>query len=236
MSIKLTDTQLVMMSAASQRRDRCFIAPPMVKAGAAHKVANKLISAGFVKEVKAKAGAPVWRRDESGQPYALKLTTAGAKAIAINEGPAIEQGDDEGGSLDDADQTAASSQVVESLPEDAIEPAPPGPSAPRAGSKLRQVIELLRQDHGATIDELIAATGWLAHTTRAALTGLRKRGYAVAIDRSDDKRGSFYRIQADEAGDDKPPPATYPDEGGADSAAVLKKAGRHSKPHARRAA
>jgi hypothetical protein len=43
---------------------------------------------------------------------------------------------------------------------------------------------------------LIAATGWLAHTTRAALTGLRKRGYAVAIDRSDDKRGSFYRISA----------------------------------------
>jgi Protein of unknown function (DUF3489) len=47
---------------------------------------------------------------------------------------------------------------------------------------------------------LIAATGWLAHTTRAALTGLRKRGYAVAIDRSDDKRGSFYRIPASETG------------------------------------
>jgi hypothetical protein len=39
---------------------------------------------------------------------------------------------------------------------------------------------------------LIAATGWLAHTTRAALTGLRKRGYTVAIDRSDDKRGRWW--------------------------------------------
>jgi hypothetical protein len=38
------------------------------------------------------------------------------------------------------------------------------------------------------------------HTTRAALTGLRKRGYGVAIDRSDDKRGSFYRISAGETG------------------------------------
>jgi hypothetical protein len=47
---------------------------------------------------------------------------------------------------------------------------------------------------------LIAATSWLAHTTRAALTGLRKRGYAVGIDRSDDKRGSFYRISAGETG------------------------------------
>ena len=75
-----------------------------------------------------------------------------------------------------------------------------GPSAPRGGSKLARVIALLERDHGATIAELIAATGWLAHTTRAALTGLRKRGYAVAIDRSDDKRGSFYRIPAGETG------------------------------------
>jgi Protein of unknown function (DUF3489) len=74
------------------------------------------------------------------------------------------------------------------------------PSAPRGGSKLARVIALLERDHGATIEELIAATGWLAHTTRAALTGLRKRGYAVAIDRSDDKRGSFYRIPAGETG------------------------------------
>jgi hypothetical protein len=40
----------------------------------------------------------------------------------------------------------------------------------------------------------------LAHTTRAALTGLRKRGYAVEVDRSDDNLGSFYRIPANESG------------------------------------
>ena len=85
-------------------------------------------------------------------------------------------------------------------PADAMEPGPIRPSAPRGGSKLARVIALLERDHGATIAELIAATGWLAHTTRAALTGLRKRGYAVAIDRSDDKRGSFYRIPAGETG------------------------------------
>ena len=83
---------------------------------------------------------------------------------------------------------------------EAMEPGPAGPSAPRGGSKLARVIALLERDHGATIEELIAATGWLAHTTRAALTGLRKRGYAVAIDRSDDKRGSFYCIPAGETG------------------------------------
>ena len=81
-----------------------------------------------------------------------------------------------------------------------MEPGPIRPSAPRGGSKLARIIALLERDRGATIEELIAATGWLAHTTRAALTGLRKRGYAVAIDRSGDNRGSFYRIPAGETG------------------------------------
>jgi hypothetical protein len=80
-----------------------------------------------------------------------------------------------------------------------MEPVPAGASAPRGGSKLARVLELLPRDHGATIDELIAATGWLAHTTRAALTGLRKRGFVVAIDQSDNERGSFYRIRAEAA-------------------------------------
>ena len=53
------------------------------------------------------------------------------------------------------------------------------PTSPRGGTKIAQVIELLQRGDGATLAELVAATGWLPHTTRAALTGLRKRGYAV---------------------------------------------------------
>ena len=56
-------------------------------------------------------------------------------------------------------------------------------AAPRDGSKLALVIERLRRADGATIVDLNEATGWLPHTTRAALTGLRKRGYAVIRDR-----------------------------------------------------
>jgi tetratricopeptide (TPR) repeat protein len=47
------------------------------------------------------------------------------------------------------------------------------------------MIELLRRADGATIVDLTQATGWLAHTTRAAITGLRKRGYAVTRERSE---------------------------------------------------
>src|SRR5271165_1278287 len=237
MSIKLTDTQLILMSAAARREDRCLVASPTLKGGAAQKVASKLISAGFVKEVKAKSGDPIWRRDEeSGAAYALKLTATGAKAIAVDDAAEPKDAGEEVDPLANRDQAAIPPKLgaKDARCAEGMVPGPAGPSAPRGGSKLAQVIELLQRDHGATIDELIAATGWLAHTTRAALTGLRKRGYAVVIDRSDDKRGSFYRIQADEAGDDKAP-AAHAEDGGSDSVAPRKKARRHSKSHARRA-
>jgi hypothetical protein len=204
MSIKLTDTQLVLLGAAAQRKDLCLVARPTLKGDTAQKVARKLISAGFVKEVKAKASDPIWRRDEeSGASYALKLTAAGAKAIAVDDAEPEDDAGGESATLANRDQAAILSglDAKDARPSEAIEPGPiRGPSAPRGGSKLARVIALLERDHGATMEELIAATGWLAHTTRAALTGLRKRGYAVAIDRSDDKRGSFYRIPGRETG------------------------------------
>ncbi len=55
------------------------------------------------------------------------------------------------------------------------------------------MINLLRRAHGARIVDLTEATGWLPHTTRAALTGLRKRGYAVVRERVG-AGDSVYRI------------------------------------------
>ena len=54
MSIKLTDTQLMMLSAAAQRNDRYLVAAANLKIAAAQKSASKLIGAGLVKEVRAK--------------------------------------------------------------------------------------------------------------------------------------------------------------------------------------
>jgi hypothetical protein len=85
-ALKLSDTQLVLLSAAAQRDDLCLGPMPNLNGAAAGKVAQKLIGAGLVKEVKVLAGAPVWRRDdESAQSYALKLTTAGLKAVAVDQ-------------------------------------------------------------------------------------------------------------------------------------------------------
>jgi hypothetical protein len=233
MSTKLPDTQVVMLSAAAQREDRCLLAPETLKGGAAQKVAKKLISMGLAKEIEAKGNDPTWRRDkESGRSYALKLTAAGAKAIGIDENVESESAPNEGGALENHNQAAVSSKVEAKHAPEPMKPVPVGPYAPRGGSKLAQVIELLQRDHGATIDELIAATGWLAHTTRAALTGLRKRGYAVAIDRSDNERGSFYRIIAEGDGG----PVGRPSEESANSPTSRKPAERLAKPRVRRAA
>src|SRR5476649_2873049 len=88
MSAKLTENQLALLKSASHREDRCFVLPPNMKGGTAQKVAAKLIAEGLAKEIKAKAGAPVRRRDgKSDQAYALKLSAAGAKAIAFGAAP-----------------------------------------------------------------------------------------------------------------------------------------------------
>jgi Protein of unknown function (DUF3489) len=207
MSIKFTDTQLNILSAATQREDRCLVAPPKLNGGAAQKFAAKLLTTGLVKEIKAKPGMPPWRRDQgAGQSYALKLTAAGLKAIAIDE---REAGTDAAGPA-----PATVSEAVNAPMTSAMEPLsasnslmPPSAgssstahlsTSPRDGTKLARVICLLRRVHGVTLAELAAATGWLPHTTRAALTGLRKRGYEVTLDRTDKVRGSTYRIGAGE--------------------------------------
>jgi hypothetical protein len=59
---------------------------------------------------------------------------------------------------------------------------------PKRPSKQQMLADLLVRDCGATLNEMVAATGWLPHTTRAALTGLKKRGYAVRSDKVDGVR------------------------------------------------
>ncbi len=61
---RLTDTQLIILSAASQRDDRGVALPANVKGEAARKVVNKLIRAGLLEEVQAGGALPVWRRDD----------------------------------------------------------------------------------------------------------------------------------------------------------------------------
>jgi Protein of unknown function (DUF3489) len=55
-------------------------------------------------------------------------------------------------------------------------------------SKQDQLAALLVRDEGANLNQMVVATGWLPHTTRAALTGLKKKGYVISSDKIDGLR------------------------------------------------
>jgi hypothetical protein len=172
MRVKLTDAQLVIISTAAQRKDRCLSAPATIKGAALSKVGGKLARLGLAREIAAKPGAPSWRRDDAGHGYALKLTAAGLKALSVDEGSE--------GTIEPSEAPQPQAKDVASPDEGDL---PARLSVPRDGSKLAQVIEHLQHADGATIIDRTDATGWLPHTTQAALTGLRKRGYAVIRER-----------------------------------------------------
>jgi hypothetical protein len=176
---KLTDTQLIILSSASQREDGLAVLPENLKASTAKAALTKLLALGFVKEVRVKRDQPAWRTDEQEKPLGLKITKVGSAAIGIP---------DEGASDEEPAPEPKSGRATKRALVSAKA------SLPRAGSKQAEIIGLMKRKTGATLDEMIKATGWLPHTTRAALTGLRKKGYGLAKVK-DAKGKTAYRIE-----------------------------------------
>lgn len=54
---------------------------------------------------------------------------------------------------------------------------------PKRPSKSAAVLAMLQRPEGATLDQIVIATGWLPHTARAALTGLKRKGHEVTSDK-----------------------------------------------------
>jgi hypothetical protein len=175
---KLSDTQLIILSSASQREDGLAVLPESLKASAAKAAVAKLLGLGFLKEVRVKRGEPAWRNDEEEKPLGLKVTKAGSAAIGLTEGGASEE---------EPAPEPKSRRTKKQAPQSARA------GSPRAGSKQAQIIALMKRKSGATLDEMVEATGWLPHTTRAALTGLRKKGYGLVKDKNP-KGKTVYRI------------------------------------------
>ena len=78
-------------------------------------------------------------------------------------------------------------------------PIPLNEDTPKAGTtptptKRDIILALIARPHGASLDEMVVATGWLPHTTRAMLTVLKKKGHALTSDKVDGLRR--YRIEA----------------------------------------
>ncbi|QYX56828.1 DUF3489 domain-containing protein [Roseovarius sp. SCSIO 43702] len=178
---KLTDTQTIILSAGAQRRDN--IAMPLPKGlhgAAAKKVVTMMIGRGWLEEVDGniRKGEPLWRETGDGHGTTLVVTDAGLLAIGIE--PVVVK-------------------TVAAIRTNAAQPPAPKPPTPRTGTKQAQIITLLQRPEGATIAEIVAATGWQAHSARGMISGALKKKLGLHVTSEKiDGRGTVYRLGNDD--------------------------------------
>ena len=174
---KLTETQTIILTAGAQRPDNIALPLPKGLAGAAAKMAvTKMIERGWLQEVDAnmRRCEPLWRETGDGHGTTLVVTDAGLRAIGIE--PVVVK-------------------TVAAIHENPAETPVTKLPTPRAGTKQAMLIILLRTPEGATMDEIVAATGWLAHTARGAMSGaLGKKLGLVVTSAKEEGRGRVYRL------------------------------------------
>ncbi len=164
----ISDTQAVLLSGATQRDNGSLLPLPasLKPGGGIAKAIGALVNRGFAEE-RVTNDSSATRRTDGDVRYGVFVTDAGAAAIGIEIAGGV--------------SPAATAPAVPLIP--ITEPRP---------SKINAVIALLSRTDGATLPELIAATGWLPHTTRAALTGLRRKGHEITRSKRDG--ATCYRI------------------------------------------
>ncbi len=197
---KLSDTQLVILSAAAQRADLSVLPLPdslKLKGGALNKVMDSLRNRGLIRVIGADGG-----------PERVVITSEGMAAIGV------EAEGDEAPATADTGATSAEADGAADAPAPATEadarprrprasrprarrrpprprrpPASPRPTGeptakptPRAGTKQALMIELLKRPEGATVEQIAEATGWQHHTIRGAISGALKKKLGLTVE------------------------------------------------------
>ena len=142
---KLTETQTIILTAGAQCPDNLAMPLPKGLHGAAAKMAvTKMIERGWLQEVEAslRRGEPLWRETGDGHGTTLVVTDAGLLAIGIE---------------------LVLVKTVVAMSEHAAKAAAPKSPTQRAGTKQAMLVAMLQRSEGATIAEIVAATGWQAH-------------------------------------------------------------------------
>jgi hypothetical protein len=201
-SPRLTDAQLVILSAAAARDDGMLLPLPAsltLNKGAATLVLESLIRKGLAAERIASLDDETWRLDDIGDRLTLVITDQGLTALGIYQREQDEQ--------ENTPQTASEARTDESrsksttLTKSTDRNTGSSPKrrkaapAPKPGSKLAILIDLLERDGGATTPEIMEATGWQPHSVRGAISGsVNKKFGQVVTSLNEDGRGRVYRI------------------------------------------
>jgi hypothetical protein len=205
---RLTDSQLIVLSRATQRDDGVATPPANMRGGGLAKVGQTLVDRKLMRLIRTKPGMPVWRIDSEDRSFSLLITAAGRKMIKVGGEPAdqraapqkIENAKSAPSGVDaTAEDGADLGPHIDSgrLNESSQDDAGTRVATPLAGTKRALLIEMLSRAEGAAISEMVEAMDWLPHTIRAALTGLRHRGFG--IDRCRRGGKTTYRITKAEA-------------------------------------
>jgi hypothetical protein len=178
---KLSETQLVILSAASQRENGAVLPLTIdLKGGALQKVLASLERKGLI----ARMGEP--RGDELPP---LCITRAGLEAIAsrrrtsglrtpartrrpLSRSRTPHRAAPRRRKPMPADKEADTSGTA----------AAARPRAVRQGTKQARMIELLKRPEGATVEQIAEATGWQHHTIRGAISGALKKRLGLTIE------------------------------------------------------
>ena len=186
---QLSDTQALIVSAAAQRPERIALPlPDSLRGGAAAKVVGAMLAKGFLQEVDAdlRKGEPMWRETGDGHGATLVATDAGLAAIGIEP-------EDTNTAPVGADEAPSDAPATDTPTEPK---AAPKARTPREGTKQATLIAMLRAPDGATIEEIMAATGWQSHTVRGAMAGALKKKLGLEVTSEKvDGRGRVYRTR-----------------------------------------
>lgn len=183
---KLTDIELVILSAAAKRDDGLILPLPKklkLQPDVASGIFKALIKKKLVAEQPATGAETSWRDNGDGQPLMLVITPAGLRAIGAE--PTEDGGAGAGaakkrpgGRREKAPRTSwrkprldGSAQTVATSPS----------ARTRPDTKLATLIGLLRRSKGASIEELMNVTGWQAHSVRGVLSGTLKKKLGLAV-------------------------------------------------------
>ena len=189
---KLTDSQLVILSAASQRADSSVLPLPKslkLNKASAGMVLQSLLKAKLVTEQSAEPGEPVWREDGETK-FTLKITESALKRLNVPAGETSQQ-------PPKAAAKNAEKRREGSAKAKATKTPAPTKALAFSGSKIDGLIILLRRKTGATITDAMEATGWQAHSVRGAISGtLKKKQGLTVTSEVEGARGRVYRIAA----------------------------------------